>query len=334
MDVDLAMDDGEGECCTGPPPDAIRMAPYSLRAPSPPVLHVPVVQFRPDEPSEMRFTPSAERVDPTQLTDEDLFIITGGKTHVAVDRVFSWRYEDRRRAQHILDFLVLGPTSVVRDDEFLRREAVTMMLVARDARMGDTRLVSVDVAASRHGIVRLFVDVEYPSGVINAWSHAVRLINDHLVSYHRARGRRGKVLVMCESGNDRSAAIVVAYLMALFGVGVVPAIQFTSVQRFCCCFEEDVKRLLVAWGDILRARRAVAGQTFPRDAWQQQQQQQQLLSPQMQGQDGSWPAPSPLPPTEVAVLPEAKAKRGLDDGMEDGERFVGRGYSAPFGDVC
>ncbi|RDA96296.1 hypothetical protein CP533_1625 [Ophiocordyceps camponoti-saundersi (nom. inval.)] len=301
-----------------PPPDAIRMAPYSLRAPSPPPLNIPVIHAS----AAIHLTPSAEGIDPTMLTTDDVLLITGGKPHLAAtDHISSWRYEDRRMAQPILDFLYLGPVSVVRDDDFLRREAISMIIVARDARMAETRLISVDAAATRRGILCHFVDFESPSGLINAWFRAVRLINHHLLAFHHAYGpsRRGKVLVTCETGNDRSAAIVVAYLMALFGADTIQAIQFIMVQRFCCFFDEDAKRLLAAWYDILKARCAVASQPSPHD----------VSSQQPQAQDGCWPTPA-----FMAVIPEAKVKRGIDDVTDvlDADRFIGREYLAPFGD--
>jgi hypothetical protein len=73
--------------------------------------------------------------------------------------------------------------------------------------------------------------------------------------------RRGKVLITCETGNDRSAAIAAAYIMAVFGKDMVTAVQFITVQRFCCSFDEDVKRKLQSWEDILRARSQIASET-------------------------------------------------------------------------
>ena len=78
---------------------------------------------------------------------------------------------------------------------------------------------------------------------------------------------RGKVLITCETGNDRSAALAAAYIMAVFGKDMITAVQFISIQRFCCTFDEDIKRKLQSWEDILRARSQVASHaTTPQNA--------------------------------------------------------------------
>lgn len=78
------------------------------------------------------------------------------------------------------------------------------------------------------------------------------------IAIDKARFRRGKVLVFCESGNNRSAAVVAAYIMTVFGVNIVRAVQFVNRQRFCTSFDEDTKFWLRAYQDILEARRAIA----------------------------------------------------------------------------
>ncbi|KAH7134609.1 hypothetical protein B0J13DRAFT_625823 [Dactylonectria estremocensis] len=216
--------------------------------------------------------PSYADVDPSQLTSRDLDIITQNAKQVATDRAADWSYEQRREAQPLLDFLYLGPNSVVRDQAFLQREGITMLLVARDARMANTPLISVEKASHALGLQVHYVDIEGPHHMVSAFPGIICAINDHLLAvYHSQRQnedgciiadsstfRRGKVLITCETGNDRSAAIAAAYIMAIFGKGMVTTLQFICIQRFCCCFDEDVKRKLQSWEDILRARSQVA----------------------------------------------------------------------------
>jgi protein tyrosine/serine phosphatase len=68
----------------------------------------------------------------------------------------------------------------------------------------------------------------------------------------------GKVLVFCESGNDRSATVVTAYLMVLYGLGAVEAMQLVQSQRFCLAIEDGSKNMLQTFEDILKAKRDVA----------------------------------------------------------------------------
>ncbi|KAL9032099.1 MAG: hypothetical protein Q9214_008109, partial [Letrouitia sp. 1 TL-2023] len=69
----------------------------------------------------------------------------------------------------------------------------------------------------------------------------------------------GKVLVFCETGNDRSAAVVAAYILAMFDMDIVKAIQIVQAQRFCASFNDAMRKLLETWEEMLKARRDVMG---------------------------------------------------------------------------
>ncbi|KAF4979423.1 hypothetical protein FZEAL_4366 [Fusarium zealandicum] len=253
---------------------AVPNAPYTDRGPSPPFIHIPPTGHATGGDSVPALMPSYDNVDSSQLTARDVEIITQNVTQIATDRAADWSYEQRREAQQVLDFLYLGPNSVVRDHGFLQREGITMVLVVRDARMAPLKLVSVEKAAQAFNLTVHYLDVQGNHQLISRFPEIIRAINDHLLAvYHsQAQGvnqdgklvvepstfRRGKVLIACETGNDRSAAIAAAYIMAIFGKDMVTAIQFICIQRFCCCFDEDAKRTLQSWEDILRARSQVA----------------------------------------------------------------------------
>lgn len=343
--------------------DAVRMAPYSYRAPSPPCILVPIPQqhqplWGGNEAGKqaLELVPSLQHVDPTQVSGHDLAIITRGKTQRAKECGASWSYELRRQAQPCLDFLYLGPTSVIRDHEYLRREGITMVLVARDTRTAAAKLISVEHAVSALGIVGRYVDIDGSHGMIQAYPHAIRLINDHMLTVNHAQtlgsndqdpspaDRHGKVLVACESGNERAAGIVSAYIMAMYGESLVPAVQFTNMQRFCCYFDENVKRSLQAWDDILLARRVVALGLKDPNFEQQQRGRPGDMDLGMEGEN--W-----QPCAAAGLSLGARTKRGVDDmldpmgdgqdsatdaqgnPMSDMDRFVDRDAFAPFMDV-
>src|SRR5690606_10909804 len=48
----------------------------------------------------------------------------------------------------------------------------------------------------------------------------------------------GRTLLYCETGNDRSAAAAVAYVMQVFEVDTVRAVQYVQSRRFCITFTE------------------------------------------------------------------------------------------------
>ncbi|KAL6856754.1 protein-tyrosine phosphatase-like protein [Trichoderma novae-zelandiae] len=233
---------------------------YSYRAPSPPIIGVPV-KSRDDY--KIVLEPSQRRVDPQLVSRENLAIITGNRKQVSVDNTWLWKYEQRREAQRILDYLYLGPTSVVRDHEFLQREAITMVVVARDSR-APMHLGSLDKAAATLGISTCYIDID-PNHILAAFYRTLAVINDHLLSNHSSgmdmadvsRGL-GKVLVVCDSGTERGPPLVAAYIMAVFGQDLMTALQFVNIQRFCCNFTEEAKRALLTWDGLLQAGAFVA----------------------------------------------------------------------------
>ncbi|KAF3766792.1 hypothetical protein M406DRAFT_355363, partial [Cryphonectria parasitica EP155] len=98
-----------------------RAGPTTTRPPSPPYIHIPTpLSLGPD--AVIHITPSYEHSFASNLTAEDFDIITGGLQQRSVSYTAnqSWVYEDRRKAQTILDYLYLGPMSTVRDRDYLR----------------------------------------------------------------------------------------------------------------------------------------------------------------------------------------------------------------------
>ena len=247
-------------------------APYSSRPPSPPSVYIPGPPVHSTH-KEMTVVPSYTNVDPAQLTVDDLAIITGGNAQSARDTATYWNYADRRTAQPVLDFLYLGPSSIARDRAWLRANGITMLLAARDARMAEARLMFVDKVAQELGIQAEHVDVSGHQELIAALPGAIRGINDHILAVHRRQAQsaapgehgggawgnfqRAKVLVFCETGNERSATIVIAYLMTVFGMDMVQACQFVHYHRFCISMDEDMKRLLQTFEGLLSAKRTV-----------------------------------------------------------------------------
>lgn len=241
-------------------------APYTRHAPCPPFIHV----SRPgtDQLSRpMTITPSFASVNPGTLTEEDLRIITGGGTEqVAVDRSVSWTYPMRHTAQSILEFLHVGPRTVVRDTEWLRAEGITMVVLLHDVGFGQFMGNFAERFAAPLGIERLLVPVASAQDLMTSLGEIIAAVNRNVVGVFRREGRRGKVLITCQTGNDRATVVAAAYLMSVFGIGMVDAVNFVMAQRFCANFDEDSKRCLSSWEAILQARKDVHGATAQTDA--------------------------------------------------------------------
>ena len=177
----------------------------------------------------------------------------------------------RRQAQPILPYLYLGPSAAARDIDALKREGITLLLVIRSTMTAAARLLSGERVASQLGIEATAIDVAWNPELIAAFPRITKVINDHLISVYRQRSTPslsapnispstspGKVLVFCESGNERSATVVAAYLMAMHDLDVVGAIQFIQSQRFCVAFDDSLKNLLYSYQQLLEAQRSVS----------------------------------------------------------------------------
>jgi hypothetical protein len=239
------------------------------KAPSPPHIHIPPV---PEKISLVLPAHNGSLIDADTEDAESreiLRIITGGHQTVQVKE---WAYESRRQFQAILSFLYLGPFTAAKNIHSLKKEGITMLLVVRDTRSAMSGLLSGKKVADQLGIDHAAIDVDGNSQLIQyGFPKAVSLINEHLVSKYKqhashltnqnsldeASTAMGKVLVFCESGNERSAAVVVAYLMAMFDIDLVGAIQYLQTQRFCIAFDDSLKNLLYNYQQLLEARKTV-----------------------------------------------------------------------------
>ncbi|KAL8908802.1 MAG: hypothetical protein Q9171_005302 [Xanthocarpia ochracea] len=189
----------------------------------------------------------------------------GGDSAVISHAMVTWKYESRRSAQAILPFLFLGPITAARDRDFLRTQGITMLLAVRDSTYARSNLLS-SKAALELGIPCSTVDTAGKQGLIAAFPHGIEMINAHLSDIYKQSQisplsdrpwAPGKVLVFCETGNDRSAAMVVAYLMAMYSMDVVKAIQMVCARRFSVATDETLRYLLQTYESILKAKRDV-----------------------------------------------------------------------------
>ena len=236
---------------------ALPAAPFSNRPPSPPTLIIPAPAFSRTNDA-ITLTPSFEKIDPFFLTAAELQVVTGNFAEQTMrDSSTGWSYNGRREAQRVLDFLYLGPSSVARDAKWLQENGITMLLVCRDARLAQARIMALDRVAGLLGIEAATIDVSGHQELIRAFPDAIRLINQHMLRVAHEGGRRGKILLFCETGNDRSASTAIAYLMAIYGADVVTACQYVQFSRFCVSLDEEAKQYLLNFGGLLSAQRDV-----------------------------------------------------------------------------
>ena len=168
-----------------------------------------------------------------------------------------WEYEQRRTAQPILPFLFLGPGAAAQSTDFVRHNGITLLVAVRSASAARLQAKLLDPARfkSADGIQTMTLDLENSYDMITNLPKAIRAINNHI---EQSGLPPTKVLIFCESGNDRSATMVCAYLMVLYGLGAVEAMQVAQSQRFCISIDDSSRNMLQNFEDLLVAKRMVA----------------------------------------------------------------------------
>lgn len=231
---------------------------YTYRVPTPPRIVVPPPALNADAVPEIAI--SALRNSSYQFLQKVDY-----NNIVQSNAPLEWTYERRREAQTILPFLCLGPMTAAKDETWLQSEGVTMLLGIRQKHTFESKLMNSALrTADKLHIEHHTVDLASNQDLIHSFPDISRLVNDHLAHVHQAsRGALfGKVLVFCESGNERSAGAVAAYLMENHeDVNHIKAMQLCQAQRFCVNFDDGMKRLLQGYWDILCAKRMTAANT-------------------------------------------------------------------------
>lgn len=179
-------------------------------------------------------------------------------------KLLQWTFDMRREAQPILPFLYLGPSISVRDTSFLDNAGITLLLAVRSSTAVRARPKYLDPAtypAAANRQTATF-DLDTPFDFITGIKPAVKTVVNHLQTtssspIHSIHDVQARVLVFCESGNDRSATFVAAFMMVIYGLGALEAMQLVQSQRFCSSIDDGMRRMLLDFGDILAAERQV-----------------------------------------------------------------------------
>jgi serine/threonine/tyrosine-interacting protein len=243
--------------------------PYVQNRPEAPryVVPPPNLDYETGKPV-LTLTSAAPHVDISTEFGNPVFLralVSHGAYHVR-HLGLEWKYAQRRAAQKILPFLLLGPGTAAQDANFVRTQGITLLVAVRSASAArlQSKLLDPSKFASSTGLQTLTLDLDSPYDMITKLPPAIKAINDHLEQSCSSMlptsldNIPAKVLVFCESGNDRSATVVTAYLMVLYGLGAVEAMQLVQSQRFCLAIEDGSKNMLQTFEDILQAKRDVA----------------------------------------------------------------------------
>lgn len=282
---------------------------WSYRVPSPPRLLVPPPALDNKGAPDLRIHPSNELNFESNgfANSEFLETVTYGD-FMTRHSMYEWKYEQRWTGQKILPFLFLGPITAARSRDFLLDNGITMLLAVRDTKSAHARLLG-SKAAQELNIPYSTVDTAGNQELIAAFPRGIEMINTHLSAmYQQSQSMStadkgstpGRVLVFCETGNERSAAMVVAYIMAMYSMDVIKAIQLVQTQRFAVAFDDPTRLLLQTYDSILCARRDIIRSS-------------RHDRPSADSMDRSAPVPTQ---THLAMARKS-SKRTLDDANDD-----------------
>lgn len=233
---------------------------YSYRLPTPPRIVIPPPAMATEMPG-LAIGGDADGLDMSFLKE------TGLENIVQTNILLEWAYERRRQAQMILPWLFLGPMLAAKDKVFMEREGITMVLAIRSQ---PKSMMGAMNAAAQCGVEIATIHAPSYFSLTGRLTEATTLINRHVARVRQqtlaqtGHPTLGKVLVFCESGNEKSAAVVAAYLMeTLDNFDYIKAMQVCQAQRFCVNFDDTIKNILRSHWDILLARRSVATSVTP-----------------------------------------------------------------------
>ncbi|KAI7153746.1 hypothetical protein KC352_g27898, partial [Hortaea werneckii] len=240
-----------------------KTAEYSYRVPTPPRIVVPPPALN---------SQALPEITLNALRSANFLSAVNYHNLVSQNAVLEWTYERRREAQMILPYLYLGPMPACKDEAFLKGEknhvplppttttdnndptlpasdpSITLLLGIRHQSLSlPSKLMTNALHRTTHDlqIEHHLIDLTSTHDLISLFPRTTALITAHLARHHATTGRVGNVLVFCESGNERSAAVVAAYLMEVHAdVDFIKAMQLVQAQRFCVNFDDGIKRLL------------------------------------------------------------------------------------------
>lgn len=171
----------------------------------------------------------------------------------------NWQYSHREQAQAILPWLYLGPVKSARSRDFLEQTSITLVVnIRQDSCNPNLRRTPLAISVPEQmGIQAELITVKDTQSLAAQFESTSRLISEHL-ERKRSETPTGKVLVCCESGNDRSAAIAAAYLVDALKISLIEAGQLLQYRRFSVNLDESLKGVLQAYEQYSIARREVS----------------------------------------------------------------------------
>jgi len=283
--------------------------------------------------------------------------VSGGEAGARSGRFshLEWSYGQRWNAQRVLPFMYLGPFNATKDRDWLIREKISLCIAVCDmggASGAPEMFVRPKVALSA-GVDVMAVDVS-KGKLVKAFGKAIELINGHMTQQMQENDGAnelesavtGRVLVYCLTGNGSSAAVVAAYIMAMYSVGMGQVEELVQECRFSVSFTPELRQSLLTWEELLKAKRDVVKTQQHRSTPAKPCEMVRLETANhlvMELPDCLTVSDESSIKASSSEVGNPKLKRGLDSAapggeengqLDDRERFMGREAFKPFSDVA
>jgi len=191
---------------------------------------------------------------------QELSVFRYGKVTHQTNK-YLWKYESRHKAQAILPYLHLGPASIARDGVYIAQNDISMVIAVRSAQSARAhpKLLDPSRFPSCTNLQTATFDVDSPFHVIQGIQPMIKMMTDHLEARTAIRpvssleNVGGKILVICESGNDRSPVLVAAYLMLLYGIAWHESLNLIHAYRFSVSLSGNMNHMLKTLDGMFRA---------------------------------------------------------------------------------
>lgn len=176
-----------------------------------------------------------------------------------------WQYGNRSTAQDILPYLLLGPINFARDPELIRKAGITMMIAVRSKITAEKipNIMNPLRFPSTQGIVTATFDIDTAFDALRGRSEIIKAMNDHIEASCEGKTIShledipGKILVFCETGNERAPLLVAMYLMVVWGLDGISAYQAIQARRFGVGMGTEIMTMLETFTQICEAERSV-----------------------------------------------------------------------------
>lgn len=164
------------------------------------------------------------------------------------DGLTQWTYGSRRIAQQITDHIWLGPSSVLKDGDFLQLNNISCIISMTHPRIRLPKLSVEHVSiVPIRSLNRANSDIDMAD--LKLCSSAV---SDHTRS-------NGNVLVVCETGNTHAVAGICAYLIEYCGLDLTRAFQSIQCKRFSILLDDALIYLLLSLENAVAATNRTVG---------------------------------------------------------------------------